>query len=106
MDTLNILVIEDMVSDSEPLTKVLKEKEGIEIKYQVSRTKNFILEISPALVGRIMRPSEPGNTPIPVKPPEYEQIKLDIQSPFEFDKVSLTPEAKQEFDKFIQSIKT
>jgi len=88
------------------LLKVLKEKEGIEIKYQVSRTKNFILEISPALAGRIMRPSEPGNTPIPVKPPEYEQIKLDIQSPFEFDKTTLTPDAEVEFKKFVEKVKS
>lgn len=38
--------------------------------------------------------------------PEETPFELNIESPFEFDKVTLTPNAKQEFDKFIQSIKT
>jgi outer membrane protein OmpA-like peptidoglycan-associated protein len=88
------------------MLKVLKQKEGVEIKYQVSRTKNFILEISPALAGRIMRPSKPDDAPTPVKQPEYEQIKLDIQSPFEFDKTTLTPEAEDEFKKFVEKVKS
>jgi outer membrane protein OmpA-like peptidoglycan-associated protein len=85
-----------------PDLKVLKEKEGIEIKYQVTRTKNFILELSPAMAGSKNRPSD---VPPPVKKPEFEEIKLDIQSPFEFDKVTLTPEAENEFKKFVEKIK-
>lgn len=84
--------------------KVLKEKEGTEIKFQVSRTRNFILELSPALAGS-KNSSNPGNIPPPVKKPEFEQIKLDIQSPFEFDKVTLTPEAEVEFKKFVEKVK-
>lgn len=93
-------------SGSPSKIKVLKEKEGVEIKYQVSRTKNFILEISPAMNGRKMMSSIPDDTPTPVKPPEYEQIKLDIQSPFEFDKTTLTPEAEVEFKKFVEKVKS
>lgn len=94
------------VGGSSPDMKVLKEKEGVEIKYQVSRTRNFILEISPVMGGRKKTPSEPGNTPIPIKQPEYEQIKLDIQSPFEFDKTTLTPDAEVEFKKFVEKVKS
>jgi outer membrane protein OmpA-like peptidoglycan-associated protein len=88
------------------MLKVLREKDGVEIKYQVSRTKNFILELSPALRGRKNKPSTPDDTPTPVKQPEYEQIKLDIQSPFEFDKTTLTPEAEVEFKKFVDKVKS
>ena len=43
---------------------------------------------------------EPDPTPYPTP------FELNIESPFKFDSVSLTPEAQIEFDKFIQSIKT
>lgn len=89
-----------------PNMKVLKEKDGIEIKYQVSRTRSFILEISPALDGTKNTGSVSGKIPPPTKTPEFEEIKLDIQSPFEFDKVSLTPEAETEFKKFVEKVKT
>ena len=49
--------------------------------------------------------NRPTNIPPPVKKPEFEEIKLDIQSPFEFDKVTLTPEAENEFKKFVEKIK-
>ena len=87
------------------MLKVLKEKDGIEIKYQVSRTKNFVLELSPALMGRKNTPSKPNDIPPPIRKPEFEEIKLDIQSPFEFDKTTLTPEAEVEFKKFVDKIK-
>jgi outer membrane protein OmpA-like peptidoglycan-associated protein len=41
----------------------------------------------------------------PVIKPEFEEIKLDIQSPFEFDKITLTPDAEIEFKKFVEKIK-
>jgi outer membrane protein OmpA-like peptidoglycan-associated protein len=44
--------------------------------------------------------------PTPSKKPEFEEIKLDIQSPFEFDKITLTPEAEIEFKKFIEKVKS
>jgi outer membrane protein OmpA-like peptidoglycan-associated protein len=94
------------VGGNSPDMKVLKEKEGVEIKYQVSRTRNFILEISPAMNGRKNTPSVPGKIPPPNKKPEFEEIKLDIQSPFEFDKTILTPEAESQFKKFIEQIKS
>ena len=46
----------------------------------------------------------PGRTPEDT--PEFEEIKLDIQSPFEFDKTTLTPEAEIEFKKFIEKVKS
>jgi outer membrane protein OmpA-like peptidoglycan-associated protein len=42
----------------------------------------------------------------PKETPEETPFELNIESPFEFNSVSLTPEAQTEFDKFIQSIKT
>ncbi len=90
--------------DVSPTIEVLREKPGVEIKYQESRTKNYVLQISPALRGRkyYTTPEKPE----PVKQPEYEKIKLDIQSPFEFDKTILTPEAESQFKKFIEQVKT
>jgi outer membrane protein OmpA-like peptidoglycan-associated protein len=87
-----------------PDVKVYKDKEGTEIKYQVSRTRTYVLELSPALAGS-KNSFKPIDTPPPVKKPEYEQIKLDIQSPFEFDKTTLTPEAEVEFKKFVEKVK-
>ena len=86
--------------------KVLKEKEGTEIKYQVSRTRNFILELSPAMGGTKITPYKPNNIPPPIRKPEFEEIKLDIQSPFEFDKTTLTPDAEVEFKKFVDKVKS
>lgn len=82
--------------------KMIKEKDGAEVIYQQTRTKNFILEISPAMAGRKSK-YEPQTTP--TKKPEFEEIKLDIQSPFEFDKVTLTPEAEQQFKSFVEKVK-
>jgi outer membrane protein OmpA-like peptidoglycan-associated protein len=77
-----------------------KDKDGVTINYANSRTDSFILEVSPALAG--IKPNPPKKTP--TKQPK--EIKLDIQSPFEFDKVTLTPEAEIEFKKFINDVKT
>lgn len=86
-----------------PTLKVFRDKDGVEIKFQESRTQTFILEISPTLAGG---KSRINNAPTSVKAPEFEEIKLDIQSPFEFDKVTLTPEAEAEFKKFVERVKT
>lgn len=88
-----------------PDMKVYRDKEGVEIKYQVSRTRNYILELSPALAGS-KNTTRPSNIPPPTKKPEFEKIQLDIQSPFEFDKTTLTPEAEIEFKKFVEKVKT
>lgn len=42
----------------------------------------------------------------PEETPEETPFELNIESPFKFDSVLLTDDAKKEFDKFIQSIKT
>lgn len=86
-----------------PTLKVFRDKDGIEIKFQESRTQTYILEISPALAGSKTRANI---TPTKVKTPEFEEIKLDVQSPFEFDKVTLTPDAEVEFKKFVEKVKT
>jgi outer membrane protein OmpA-like peptidoglycan-associated protein len=87
-----------------PTLERYKDKRGTVIKFQESRTPTYILEISPALAGSKNKPVD--NTPTPVKQPEFEKIQLDIQSPFEFDKVTLTPEAEIEFKKFVDKVKT
>lgn len=94
------------VDRNRPNMKVLKEKEGVEIKYQVSRTKNFILEISPAISGTRIIQSTPGDIPPPIKKPEYENFNLNIQEPFIFDKTTLTLEAENEFKKFVERVKS
>ena len=86
-----------------PMLERLKDKDGVTIKYQTSRTPTYILEISPALPGKKIYIDEP-NTTTDVKP-ELEEIKLDIQSPFEFDKVTLTPNAEIEFKSFVEKVK-
>ena len=91
--------------DNYPTLERYKDRRGVVIKYQESRTPNYILEISPALTGQKNRKNTPTNT-TPVITPEFEEIKLDIQSPFEFDKVALTPEAEIEFKKFVEKVKT
>jgi outer membrane protein OmpA-like peptidoglycan-associated protein len=49
---------------------------------------------------------EDFKVPTPSETPEFEEIKLDIQSPFEFDKTTLTSEAEIEFKKFIEKVKS
>lgn len=83
--------------------KTIKEKDGSQVIHRKTRTKNYYLELSPALAGR--KNSYTVQQPTPTKQPEYEEIKLDIQSPFEFDKVTLTPEAETQFKSFIEKIK-
>lgn len=81
-----------------------KDKKGTVIKFRESRTPRHVLEISPALRGTKNEPAD--DTPPPVRKPEYEKIQLDIQSPFVFDKTTLTPEAEVEFKKFVEKVKT
>jgi outer membrane protein OmpA-like peptidoglycan-associated protein len=75
-----------------PLTYVKKGGNGIYV------------QLYPSAGHTSYRSGEPKETP--ENTPEETPFELNVESPFEFDKVSLTPEAKQEFDKFIQSIKT
>lgn len=88
-----------------PFMEVKKDKNGTEVIFAETRTKRYIIEISPAMAGRKYTKQEPGKIPSPDKTPEYEEIKLDIQSPFEFDKVTLTPEAEAQFKAFVEKVK-
>ena len=62
--------------------------------------KSYILSFVPGQYTTSFISGEPEPTPEPIP------FELNIESPFEFDKLTLTAEAKTEFDKFIQSIKT
>jgi outer membrane protein OmpA-like peptidoglycan-associated protein len=86
-------------------TEMIKQKDGAIVQYRKTRTEDFVFEISPALEGDFLQRKKeiPKSTPPPVKQPIV--VQLDIQSPFEFDKVTLTPEAEQQFSQFIQKMK-
>lgn len=88
-----------------PYMEMKKDKNGTEVIFAETRTKRFIIEISPAMKGGRYTIQEPNKIPPPVRTPEYEEIKLDIQSPFEFDKVTLTPEAETQFKVFVEKVK-
>jgi len=62
--------------------------------------KSYILSFVPGQYTTSFISGKPEETPIETP------FELNVESPFEFDSVSLTPEAQIEFDKFIQSIKT
>jgi outer membrane protein OmpA-like peptidoglycan-associated protein len=66
--------------------------------------KSYILSFVPGQYTTSFISGKPEETP--VETPTETPFELNIESPFEFDSVSLTPEAQIEFDKFIQSIKT
>jgi outer membrane protein OmpA-like peptidoglycan-associated protein len=91
-------------SESKPLLKKLKDRPGVVIQYTKSYTPKYFLGIAPAMGGDKVEPITP-DTP-PVIKPEFEEIKLDIQSPFEFDKTTLTPDAEIEFKKFVEKVKS
>lgn len=103
------LGIERYPDESVSPAKTVKQKEGSIVQYRKTRTEDFVFEISPALEGDFIdsnpKPTQPKPTPPPppIKPPTV--VQLDIQSPFEFDKVTLTPEAEQQFRQFIQKMK-
>lgn len=83
--------------------KIPKDKEGLTVQFGVSRTKSFIIEISPAIRGEKGVPQEfvPEKKPTPTN----EVIELNIESPFVFDKTELTPEAETQFRGFIEKLK-
>jgi outer membrane protein OmpA-like peptidoglycan-associated protein len=86
-------------------TQTVKQRDGAIVQYRKTRTEDFVFEISPALDGDFLQRNKekPKPTPPPTKQPIV--VQLDIQSPFEFDKVTLTPEAEQQFTQFIQKMK-
>jgi outer membrane protein OmpA-like peptidoglycan-associated protein len=71
-----------------PLTYVKRDGNGVYVKLYPSAGHTSYYS------------GEPDPTPDPIP------FELNIESPFKFDSVSLTPEAQIEFDKFIQSINT
>jgi outer membrane protein OmpA-like peptidoglycan-associated protein len=83
--------------------KIPKDKEGLTVQFGVSRTKSYILEISPAMDGQKGVPQ--NFKPEPKKEPTKEVIELNIESPFVFDKTDLTPEAETQFRAFIEKLK-
>lgn len=82
--------------------KIQKDKDGVVIQYGKSRSKSFLIEVSPAMRGTPIIEKE---NPIPPTPPKEETIQLDVQSPFVFDKTILTPEADVQFKKFLENVK-
>ena len=91
-------------SESKPILKELKNRKGVVIQYAKSYTPKHVLGIGYAFAGDKVEPIKP-ETP-PSTRPEFEEIKLDIQSPFEFDKTTLTPDAEIEFKKFVEKVKS
>jgi outer membrane protein OmpA-like peptidoglycan-associated protein len=83
--------------------KIPKDKEGLTVQFGVSRTKSYVLEISPAMDGEKGVPQE--FKPEPKKEPTKEVIELNIESPFVFDKTDLTPEAETQFRTFVEKLK-
>jgi outer membrane protein OmpA-like peptidoglycan-associated protein len=82
--------------------KIPKDKDGVVVKFKKSRSKSFILEISPAMKGSL----DGGGTTEPTKEkPKPEIISLNLQSPFIFDDIKLTPEAENEFLNFMKNLK-
>jgi len=79
--------------------KIPKDKDGVVIHYKKTRSKSFIIEISPAMKGEITVERNPEPEP------KFETLELNVQSPFVFDKTDLTPEAQQQFNQFIENIK-
>jgi len=81
----------------------VKNKPGNEIFYNQSYVPGeFIVEISPLEYGSPGRVSEPEDI-LPIEKPKM--TSFDIESPFEFDKTDLTPEAETSFKEFVENIK-
>jgi outer membrane protein OmpA-like peptidoglycan-associated protein len=100
------LGVERYPDESVSPAKTVKQIDGAIVQYRKTKTEDFVFEISPALSGDFLerKKETPKPTPPPpTKPPVV--VQLDIQSPFEFDKVTLTPEAEQKFSLFIQNMK-
>jgi hypothetical protein len=79
----------------------LKEKVGTIITFGKNYTNNFVIELNDLKLGNPVKES----TYVPSKQQKITKV-FDIASPFEFDKVELTPEAEKSFKEFIENIKT
>lgn len=83
--------------------KKVRSKPGNEIYYKQSYVPGeFLVEITPLEDGNLGRVREPGEIP-PIESPKI--FSFDIESPFDFDKTDLTPEAEKNFKEFIENIK-
>lgn len=80
--------------------KIPKDKDGVVIQFKKSRSKSFLIEVSPAIKGK-----SAVDKPITPNPPQVKTMELNIESPFVFDKTDLTPEAQQQFNQFVENIK-
>lgn len=83
--------------------KIPKDKDGVVIHYKKTRSKSFIIEVSPSMKGNPTVERNPEPEPQPN--PKFETLELNVQSPFVFDKTDLTPEAQQQFSQFIENVK-
>jgi outer membrane protein OmpA-like peptidoglycan-associated protein len=78
----------------------IKEREGNVVTFMKNYTDNFIIEL------RDIQTGTPGRNPEPeIIEPENITKTFDIESPFEFDKTDLTPDAETSFKEFIENIK-
>lgn len=89
-------------------TQLVKQRDGAIVQYRKTRTEDFLFEVTPTASARFIEPDRKQEipTPPPVVKKEPIEFQLDIESPFEFDKVTLTPESEQKFVRFVQNIKT
>lgn len=77
-----------------------RDKDGVVVQFKKSRSKSFMIEVSPAMVATLAK----QNTN-PTIPPKKQPVVLNLQSPFVFDSINLTPEAEKEFIDFMQKLK-
>lgn len=83
--------------------EIQKDKNGVKVQFNVNRSKSFVLEVSPAMVGSEVTEKEPEKEIVRDEP---EMQEFNYESPFVFAKTDLTPEAEIQFKKFIDTIKS
>lgn len=83
--------------------KKVREKIGTTITFDKNYTDQFNIQLNDLSIGPPSRKDQP--TPIipPIERPKI--FSFDIESPFDFDKTDLTPEAEKNFKEFIENIK-
>jgi outer membrane protein OmpA-like peptidoglycan-associated protein len=97
------LGIERYPDESVSPAKTVKQKEGSIVQYRKTRTENFVFEVSPEIIpNAVFIETQPTPLP-PTKNPTV--FQLNIEKPFEFDKLTLTSEAEEQFSEFIQKMK-
>lgn len=78
-----------------------KDRDGVTVQFKKSRSKSFMIEVSPAMIATPTSQTTTNTT----NPPEKKVVNLNLQSPFVFDSVNLTPEAEREFVDFMKKLK-